>query len=64
MASISFYCDYNYVNDCMKLMDKFKEIKKKFTDKAFFSYEIQENVYDDIKNELIKITKGSIKIKE
>lgn len=64
MASISFYCDYNYVNDCMKLMDKFKEIKKEFTDKAFFSYEIQENVYDDIKNELIKITKGSIIIKE
>ena len=63
-TNISFYCEYNYINDCMKIMEKFKEINKEFTDKAFFTYEIQENLYDDIKNELIKATKGSIKIKE
>jgi len=64
MTNISFYCEYNYINDCMKIMERFKEINKEFTDKAYFTYEIQENLYDDIKNELIKATKGSIKIKE
>ena len=64
MTNISFYCEYNYINDCMKIMERFKEINKEFTDKAFFTYEIQENLYDDIKNELIKATKGSIKIEE
>ena len=64
MTNISFYCEYNYINDCMKIMERFKEINKEFTDKAFFTYEIQENLYDDIKNELVKATKGSIKIKE
>ncbi len=64
MTNISFYIEYNYVSECMKLMSPFKEIEKDFTDKAYFVYEVQDNLVENIKNELIKLTKGSVKIKE
>ena len=60
-ASFSFTVSYQYVDECMKLMKEFKEIKKEFNELAKFEYLVSEEKINELKEELIKITKNSVK---
>ena len=62
MTSFSFVVSYQYVNDCMKLFENYKEENKEFSDKAKFTYLIPENNKNELIDELIKITKNNIEL--
>lgn len=62
MTSFSFIVSYQYVNDCMKLFENYKEENKEFSDKAKFTYLIPENNKNELIDELIKITKNNIEL--
>ena len=62
MTSFSFVVSYQYVNDCMKLFENYKEENKEFSDKAKFTYLIPENNKNELIDELVKITKNNIEL--
>ncbi|MCR5422153.1 MAG: YigZ family protein [Bacilli bacterium] len=62
MTSFSFIVSYQYVNDCMKLFENYKEENKEFSDKAKFTYLIPENNKNELIDELVKITKNNIEL--
>lgn len=61
---LTFSVDYTYVNEVLKICSGYEEVSKTFDTLATFTYLVPQDKIIELKDNLIKSTKNTVRIKE